>query len=130
MTSSNLHKWHYFHVDIISIPGASIDSVAFAFRLNTTKWRLLVGGLNNLDTGESSDQIIDAIMKFQAHVIGRNDTSTFSAVSHINDSLFESLLSYKPLTRYNLEIERAINFPFQIIENSYFFLEIMSEILM
>ena len=89
VSTSQLHNFHQprepgvvcppdsLHVDWLTIPGAKIDELAYAWRLDYHREPrpmriVLVAGLNDLVQGSSVDAIKDAIERFEADVSSQN----------------------------------------------------------
>ena len=89
VTDSQLHEFHFpnqggtvippdnSHVDWISIPGASINELCDAWRLDyhreaRASRTLLVAGLDLLDRGGDKDMVIDQILGFKENIDAQN----------------------------------------------------------
>ena len=95
VSGSQLHEFHYpkdesihvppdkIHVDWITVPGATVDTLCDAWRLDYSKAKrpmriMLVAGLNDLLKGGDKHSFIEAVEAFKINIDAQNKYHTTS----------------------------------------------------
>ena len=84
--TNGTYEGNKVHVDVIAIPGATINELIEAYRVELANYKrpidvFLVAGLNDVSRGLSARRIIERILTFRQTVLNRHDTSTFAAAT-------------------------------------------------